>query len=362
MARETKYNNNLVTEEKLKKVCQDNLVLLSDFLEYCKASNKSPKTIYQYKNQLQIFFVWNAEKNNNIFFVNIKKRDYIRFFSYLSNDLDSSPNRVASIRSAISSLSNYVETVLDDEFPTFKNGIKSLEPIQREAVREKTVVGEEIIADIFSALVAAKKYQQACFLGLLVASGMRKSEVLQLKVEDFTTNKKVVLGCMYETGKMRTKGRGKQGKVMTRYVFKELFDPYLELWLKERERLGINNEYLFLRYKHGEFLQAHTATLNSWSRKISSIGGIDFYPHCMRHYFTTMLKRQGYPDDIIVMIQKWANSQMVKIYNDLGESEQLENFFNRVHSGEVELKEIPNIASVVSEKMKEEFNNSQEEE
>ena len=54
---------------------------------------------------------------------------------------------------------------------------------------------------------------------------------------------------------------------------------------------------------------------------------VPFYPHCMRHYFTTSLKRKGYPDNIIQKIVKWSSMAMVSIYNDMSEEEELGDFF-----------------------------------
>lgn len=353
MARKTRHNR-IVTKEKMEEVLGENKELLDDFLEYCRAVNRSPATIYQYRNLLQIFFVWNFEDNENKSYFVITKRDFMTFFGYLTGVLGASPNRVASFRSALSSIGNYVELVLDEEYPHFRNNIKGLEPVRRVNIREKTVIGEMEIVDTLSALVLGYQYQLACFLSLLMASGMRRSETIQMRVSDFTTNKRIVFGCMYETGMMRTKGRGTQGKMITRYVFKDLFDPYFELWIDERKRLGVDCDALFVRRVNGKWVPVTNSTINSWCSRISRISGVDFYPHAMRHYFTTMLKRQGYPDEVVIMMQKWANPRMIKVYNDLEETEELETFFYKVQAGEVKLKQIPNVVESTTIKIQEE--------
>ena len=327
MGRQTNYNNNLVTEEKLALVLPENLELMEDFLAYCVSANRASSTIKQYKNQLRIFFVWNQERNKDVFFTEIKKRDFVKFFGYVSEEIEASPSRLTSFRAVLSSLSNYIETVLDDEYPNFKNCIKSLDSVPKVHVREKTVLTDEKIEWCLDYLVKNQQYELACYLALLMSSGMRKSEVLQMEVSFFTTKQKIVLNCMYETGKIRTKGRGKQGKQISRFVFKETFDPYLNLWLEQREKKGIKSPYLFVRYKNGQYLQAHTSTLNSWSDRLSKMMEVPFYPHCMRHYFTTSLKRRGYPDNIIQKIVKWSSMAMVSIYNDMSEEEELGDFF-----------------------------------
>lgn len=355
MGRQTNYNKNLVTEEKLALVLSENLELMEDFLSYCVSSNRAASTIVQYKNQLRIFFVWNQENNKNMFFTKIKKRDFVRFFGWVSEILEASPSRITSFRAVISSLSNYIETVLDDEYPEFRNNIKALDAIPKTQVREKTVMTDEKIEWCLDYLVSHEHYELACYLAILMSSGMRKSEVLQMEVDFFTSKQKIVLNCMYETGKIRTKGRGKQGKQISRLVFKETFDPYLKLWLEQREKKGIKSPYLFVRYKNGQYLQAHTATLNSWSERLSRMMEIPFYPHCMRHYFTTSLKRRGYPDNIIQKIVKWSSMAMVSLYNDMSEEEELGDFFS---SGE---NILPTVGIGIVKEKKEDPEGDQEE-
>ena len=328
MGRKSIYNRGLVTQEKWEAVSPENKELLSDFMEYCIASNKSPATRYQYQKQLEMFFCWNVEFNKNKFFVDIKKRDFLRFLGYLADELGGSPSRINSLISSLSSISSCIERVLDDEYPGFKNCIKSFEPVLRNASREKTVLSNDEIDDCLNKLIEREKYQEACFLALLAASGMRKSEVIQMRVEFFTEDS-VVMGCMYSTRKIRTKGRGKEGKQIGRYVFRDIFDKYLKLWLQERERLGIKSEYLFVVYREGEYIPAKISTINSWSRLLSKILGVPFYPHCVRHYFVTYLKRKGYPDDVIKALVKWESTAMIAIYNDIDDAEELETFFSQ---------------------------------
>lgn len=327
MPRKTRYHKNLVTKEKLENVLRDNLLLLEGFLRYCEASDKSRQTVYQYKKQLEMFFVWNAYSNGNIFFTEIKKKNFVSFFRYLNEELEASPNRVASFRAVLSSFSNYIERTLDDEHSSFRNCIVSLESVRRQPIRQKTILSETMYRIMVEQLLEEEEYQLACFVSLLASSGMRRSEIMQVRVTDFVGEGRVVFGCLYETGFMRTKGPGRAGKVLTRYVFKESFDEYFNLWMEKREELGIESDFLFVRKQKGKWEPILNTTINSWCKKIERITGIPFYPHSMRHYFVTAMKRKGYPDEIIQKIVKWSSVNMVETYNDLGDYEILESFF-----------------------------------
>ena len=329
MGRKTVYHNGLVTPEKWEQVNIRNKELLNEFVSYLQSSNKSEQTIQQYTAQLKIVFVFLMEQCDNKFFVDLKKRDLIRFAGWLQNTLKVSPNRVATMKSVISSLSTYIERVLDDEFPSFRNLSNVIEVGAKEPVREKTVLSEDEILDGLEKLVAKGKLQVACFMALLFASGMRKAEAIQMRVDDFVNGKVVMNGIFYLTHKIRTKGRGKAGKILAKYVFKDILDKYLQLWLNERAKLGIESEWLFVTYKNGQWCQAAISTADSFAKTISATMGVDAYCHNFRHAWCTYCHRKGYPETIVQKLQGWAGLEMVSLYNDIGDEEQLEDFFTQ---------------------------------
>ena len=324
--RATVYNKILKTSEDWAEVNNINKKLTRDFLRYCSANDRSPSTMRQYAEELQIFFVWNKRENGNKMFTAIRKREFISFFGYGRIDLGWSPNRLASFRAVLSSLSNYIERILDDEYPEFKNIVKVLEPIHIETVREKTVITTEQMEEALQKLTDLGQVQEACWLALLFSSGMRKAEVAQMKVEYFTPDN-LAFDIMYKTPKIRTKGRGEKGKQVPRYIFKYLFQPYFDKWMGKRAELGIDNEYLFVVKKKEGYVPATVVTFNSWSQRISTLMGIDFYMHSARHAWTTWLKKQGYPDSVIQKLQQWASADMVSVYNDTSDEEEIEQFF-----------------------------------
>ena len=118
--RSTIYNSGLTSKEDWECVSEENREILDDFLLYKKAGNKSLKTVSQYEAVLRVFFVWNMRHNKNKFFIDLKKRELIKFMHHMVADLKYSTNRIANIKSILSSLSNYVEDILDEEYPTFK--------------------------------------------------------------------------------------------------------------------------------------------------------------------------------------------------------------------------------------------------
>ena len=238
-----------------------------------------------------------------------------------------SPNRLASFRSVLSSLSNYVERIMDDEYPYFRNLVKVLEPVRIEPVREKTVMDAKQMEEGIQKLIQNNNIQEACWLALLFSSGMRKSEIKQMLVSYFTDDTLAFDGLMYKTPKIRTKGRGKNGKQVSRYVFVHTFKPYLEMWLEERSKRGIDSPYLFVVKRCGEYKAADIGTFNSWAARIGELLGVDFYGHCVRHAWCTNLSKSGYPKEIIKKLQHWSSTELVDIYDDTDLDDELSKFF-----------------------------------
>lgn len=327
MARTTTYNKGLTDD--IDKINPKNKELLKSALSYYKSSDRTKTTITNYKNQLEIFFCWNYRENGDKFFIDLRKRDFINFLGYVRSELHASSNRVSSFKAVLSSFSNATEIMYDEEYPQFRNLVRTLEPVIKAPIRDKTVLSEEQVEEYLAKLTEMGKYQLACYLALLASSGCRKSEMIQMKVSFFDEAHEEFDGFMYKTDNIRSKGRGSQGKVIGRYVIKETFRPYFDAWMKQREEKGIQSEYLFIVHRGDDWEPAKISTMDSFADSISKMFNIDFYNHCVRHYFCTKLKKNNLPDEVVVQVLHWSSPDMVKIYNDIPQEELLSNFFGK---------------------------------
>ena len=327
--RTTVYNR-ITSEEKLKEVNHENLELENDFIEYLKSIDRSKGTIKQYRANLHVFWCWNLEFNKNKFFVDLTKREITKFQSHTMNQWQWSPKRIRTVKAAISSLSNYIENILDDEYDGYKPIVRKIESPADTAVRTKTVFQDDDLEVLLSKLIECKKYMKACMLSLAMNSGRRKAELPRFKVSYFNDENLICDGALYKTPeKVTTKGRGSRGKQLDLYTLSKPFKPYLDMWLQERERLGIESDWLFPKHKNGKWLneQVDTSLLDSWARTFSNMLGKSFYWHSLRHYFTTKLKSSGIPDSVVQDVIGWDSADMVKVYDDTPSEEQFEKYF-----------------------------------
>lgn len=328
MPRKTKQNN-ITSPELLGQVNKKNLRLKSDFIDYLHSVQRSPKTIAGYENDLEIFLVWVLRFCDNKDFAKITKRDYASFQSWLINENGNSPARVRRIKSAISSMSNFVENICDDDpdFEGFRSVVRKIENPAMQAVRKKTVWEDDELDALLAKLTENAQYEKACALALAMCSGRRKAELCRFRLSDFSDDNLICGGALYKTTEpIQTKGFG-LGKFIYCYTLAKKFKPYLDLWVAERELEGIVSPWLFPAANNPDEKISET-TLNSWALTCSRMSGNDFYWHSLRHYFTTHLAKEGLPDNIIQEIVGWDSPGMVSIYKDISAEEQISKYFD----------------------------------
>lgn len=333
MARKTQINHGLTANAS--KINPANIQLKHDFLDYLKSVKRSPGTIKGYDNDLDIFFCWVIDNAGNKDFVDITKRELVRFQNWLCDENANSPARVRRIKAAISSLSNYIEAILDteDEFKDFRSIVRKIESPALQAVREKTVLTDEHVDKLLTSLTESGKYEKACAVALAMFSGRRKAELPRFRMSDFEDDKIVCDGALYKSSPIQTKGRS-GGKFIPCYTLVKDFKPYLEAWIKQREELGIESEWLLPDPSNASEPLSITI-LNSWAKTFSRILDEDFYWHCCRHRYTTYLVRAGIPDSVIAEIVGWTSTDLVKVYTDIDADEQIGAYFK---NGEISVE------------------------
>ncbi len=126
--------------------------------------------------------------------------------------------------------------------------------------------------------------------------------------------------------KIKTKGRGRNGKQLICYVLYKPFKPYLDLWLADRQKRGIESEWLFTDV-HDRTQPITISRMNSFARTYSKIMGTDVYLHSLRHFMTSELARANIPDSVIQSLIGWDSADMVNVYKDIDEQHEKDEDF-----------------------------------
>lgn len=328
----TRKTNRLqeVTEEEIKLINPENIKMLKKFIRYIKATDLSPATIKVYRSNLIIFFNWLRENEDNKDLSEVDETDILMFQGWCM-ERDMSSSRIRNLRSSISSISDFIlktEKHKNPKFAEFDNYVKFVDAPPQVYVREKTVLSEEEVQFLLKELINQKKYQIACCVATMVSSGMRVSEVIQTRVDWVRGDEVKEASGMYISPPIRTKGAGKRGKIMEKFLIKELLDPYLDLWLEERKEMGITNPELFVRKINGEWQPVQQSTVQSWMNTCSKIVGKVIYAHAFRHFISTWLKRNGAEVSEIKDFHGHEGVATTELYIDIDRSENLKDMLS----------------------------------
>ena len=320
MARRKTFRKVITSPELTAQINKDNIKLMERFLKNF-ATKRSPKSVTVYRSNLIIFLTWNLLYNENKLFTDIRKIEYADFFDFCVSELRWNANRYHQCHSSLSSFSAWIENYFDEDYPQFRNLLPKIEKPSKEAIREKTILKEEDIDKIFSILEEENRTQEQCLLALAISCGARVSELAQFTLSLIDEENTVFDGLFLETTeKIRTKGSGVQGKMLKKYILKDMFLPYYHKWLAERDEIikktNQDHDFIFIT-KDGN--PANADRLRDWISTWGDIVEQPIYPHSLRHYQISLLKRLEIDDDLIVYLTGWAEGTghtMISIYND----------------------------------------------
>ena len=329
MSRET-YRNKITSDELILQINPKNTNLINKFLKNFN-TKRADKSVVVYRSNFNIFFCWNAKYNENKFFIDIRKSEFSDFFDFAVIELKWSPNRYANMWSSLNSLSNFIENILDEEYPTFRNQVKKIEKLPKNIVRKKTILTDAQVDNLMDWLSnTINKPQEALLLALAVSSGARISELFRFTTDIIDENNTAFDGLFLETMDMiKTKGFGKQGEQKYKYIIKDIFLPKYKIWLPIRESImkehNQNHNFIFIKTDGSP---ASDRSARSWVKKWEkfltntdpsniSKQEVFFYPHCLRHRIVTYLSKLNLDADFIISIMGWKSREMYDIYNDL---------------------------------------------
>lgn len=327
MVRERALKLPVVTEEMYKKCNYETREIIEEF--FAAKSQLSKDTRTQYRSALNQFVYWIYENAMDKPLYKIKKRDFVRFMSYLVNRGMSSSG-LKFKKSAVSSLCKYIEdNIVDDEdmveFSRFRNFTTSFTDIPKNHVYDKIPVSEEEYLKLLEVLVDDENYLAACWVACAFNTGARRSGIIQFKSEcvkgGIPEGKSYIL-----TNKVREKGRGTDGKIVD-YMLNEDAVKYIQLWLDKR---GYEHEYIFTTKYNGEIKQmSREWAADLCANTLSDILGRRINPHLFKASAVTNLLAKGKDIKIVSKyVAKHNDISTTMNHYDLRPDEGLDELFD----------------------------------
>ena len=284
--------------------------LINDFLKYLSVErNYSEHTIISYKTDLEEYKEY--LKNTNI-----KDTDYKFIRSYLTYMFDKKYEK-KTISRHISSLRSFYKYLLEEKIIK-KNPMTLISNPKLDKKLPNFLYYDELeillnIPDKSTVL----GLRDALILELLYSTGIRVSELINIRMKDINKSDKKIL----------IMGKGSK----ERYVlYGEVLDNLLDAYIKEsRSKLNKNSDYLILNKNGNKITDRGIRLIIS---KIIKKGEIDYHvsPHTLRHTFATHMLENGADLKSVQELLGHENLSTTQIYTHVS-NERLRSVYLNAH-------------------------------
>lgn len=281
--------------------------LIDEFLRYLLIDKGySNNTINSYKIDLDKFLKFNGNININ----NISNADLKRYIKYLNEqNLDEK-----SISRNISCIKSFYKFLVINKY--ISNNISdSIYNIKAKKSLPNTLTEDEILKILDINLTDNYSYRNKAMIELMYATGLRVSELVNLKLEDIDLTQDII----------RVYGKGSKERIVP---YGDFAKDYLEKYINSYRVSLLKNspcEYLFLN-NHGKKItrQGFFKIL----KKIALEKGIDkdFSPHTIRHSFASHLLKYGADLRTIQELLGHSNISTTQIYTHITNEELRKNY------------------------------------
>jgi len=281
--------------------------LIEEFLRYLLIDKGySNNTIESYKRDLLTFLEYNKNKNIN----NISSNDLKQYIKYLNNkNLNDK-----TISRHISCLKSFYKFLVIEN--KIKDNISEVLFIPKtKKSLPNTLTEEDIFKILDIKLTDNYSYRNKAMIELMYATGLRVSELINLKLQDIDLINEVV----------RVFGKGSKERIipigeMAVISLKEYISKYRSLMLKK-----YNNDYLFLN-NHG-----NNMTRQGFFKIIKGIAkekgiNMEISPHTIRHSFASHLLKYGADLRTIQELLGHSDISTTQVYTHITNEELKQNY------------------------------------
>jgi len=277
------------------------LKIIDEYIEYLeKIKGYSKNTITSYKTDIKKYFEY----------INTKNKKYYEIEKYVQS-LSKSKYAKSTVNRKIVSISSFFNWCINQKKLNIKD-IKQIKNIKTER-KLPTILTSNYINNLLDTIPTStsKEIRDRTIIEILYSSGLRVSELTNLKVNDFKNNKSL-------------KVLGKGNKVRILPMTDKSFD-YMNLWIS-KYRSEYKNEksgnYIFLGVRGGKISD----------REIQRIVNLRLgtFPHSIRHTFATHLLDGGADLRVVQEMLGHTDPSTTQIYTHVSKK-QLKEIYKRSH-------------------------------
>ena len=305
---------NLMIPKKLLIIFNDGELnkILSKYFDYLESKSLSDNTIKNYFRDLIDYFIY-LKLNDLSPTKSIEPKHIRKMLSFL---IDKGFSKV-SISRKISAIKSYITFL--EKFNYSKNNYSELISIPKKSKSLPKVMTKKEVSQLIKhvEMNTKKNLRDDALIELLYSTGLRVSEVANLKLKDINLKK----------SEIKILGKGNKERIV---IFNNKSKEKIIRYLKNDKRyISIKTEALF-QNKFKEALS--TRSIQRILKKYLNFSGINskYSTHTLRHTFATHLLEGGADIKVIQQLMGHSSPETTKIYTHVSSS-TLKNVYNNSH-------------------------------
>tara|TARA_B000000609_G_scaffold157914_1_gene153686 strand:+ start:140 stop:1078 length:939 start_codon:yes stop_codon:yes gene_type:complete len=286
--------------------------ILSKYFDYLESKSLSENTVKNYFRDLIDYFIY--LKQNDLSPTKSIEPKYIR--KMLSFLIGKGFSKI-SISRKISAIKSYINFL--EKFNYSKNNYSELISIPKKSKSLPKVMTKKEVSQLIKhvEMNTKKNLRDDALIELLYSTGLRVSEVANLKLKDINLKK----------SEIKILGKGNKERIV---IFNNKSKEKIIRYLKNDKRyISIKTEALF-QNKFKEALS--TRSIQRILKKYLNFSGINskYSTHTLRHTFATHLLEGGADIKVIQQLMGHSSPETTKIYTHVSSS-TLKNVYNNSH-------------------------------
>ena len=266
------------------------IYFVSEFLNYIRNKNYSENTIISYINDLYYFYEFVKMDFDKVKYDDV--RDYLEYLSLKKEKSTSVSRKISSLKSFYKFLykNNYIDK---KDYPL----VKVTYP-KKEKKLPKFLYYTDLLEIINESSKDKDGVRDRLIIEMLYATGVRVSELVNIKLSDIDFNNKRIVVC----------GNGNKERVVYYGDYaKEVLDKYLETHIRK------DNNYLFLNSKGEQITDGGIRyIIDNIMKKLSIKTHVT--PHVLRHTFATDMLNNGCDIKVVQELLGHSSLKATEIY------------------------------------------------
>ena len=266
------------------------IYFVSEFLNYIRNKNYSENTIISYINDLYYFYEFVKMDFDKVKYDDV--RDYLEYLSLKKEKSTSVSRKISSLKSFYKFLykNNYIDK---KDYPL----VKVTYP-KKEKKLPKFLYYNDLLEIINESSKDKDGVRDRLIIEMLYATGVRVSELVNIKLSDIDFNNKRIVVC----------GKGNKERVVYYGDYaKEVLDKYLETHIRK------DNNYLFLNSKGEQITDGGIRyIIDNIMKKLFIKTHVT--PHVLRHTFATDMLNNGCDIKVVQELLGHSSLKATEIY------------------------------------------------